>query len=151
MSRRSRLVQSWRRGGASAGAGDELQGIKRGLLELADIIAVNKADGDNVERANRAAMEYRTGLHILAAGHAGWEPQVLTLSARDNRGLDELWTKIGERYATLTKSGALGTRRADEPPSTERRGSGECESTNVTSASKLTACQITALPSEKNG
>ncbi len=59
-------------------------------------------------------MEYRTGLHILAAGHAGWEPQVLTLSARDNRGLDELWTKIGERYATLTKSGALGTHRAEQ-------------------------------------
>ena len=76
---------------AIPGAGDELQGIKRGLLELADIIAVNKADGDNVARAGRAAVEYRTGLHILAAGHANWEPQVLTLSARDNRGLDELW------------------------------------------------------------
>ena len=72
---------------AIPGAGDELQGIKRGLLELADIIAVNKADGDQVERANRAAMEYRTALHILAAGHPNWDPQVLTLSARDNKGL----------------------------------------------------------------
>src|SRR5512144_468152 len=97
---------------AIPGAGDELQGIKRGLLELADIIAVNKADGDNVARAGRAAVEYRTGLHILAAGHANWEPQVLTLSARDNRGLDELWAKIGERFAALKKSGALDTRRA---------------------------------------
>src|SRR5581483_4387764 len=79
---------------AIPGAGDELQGIKRGLLELADVIAVNKADGDNVERANRAAMEYRTGLHILAAGQKNWDPQVLTLSARDNRGLDELWAEI---------------------------------------------------------
>jgi len=55
---------------AIPGAGDELQGIKRGLLELADIVAVNKADGDQVERANRAAMEYRTALHILASGHS---------------------------------------------------------------------------------
>ena len=78
---------------AIPGAGDELQGIKRGLLELADIIAVNKADGDQVERANRAAIEYRTALHILASGHANWDPQVLTLSARDNqrtgRAVDE--------------------------------------------------------------
>jgi LAO/AO transport system kinase len=99
---------------AIPGAGDELQGIKRGLLELADIIAVNKADGDNVERANRAAMEYRTGLHILAAGQANWEPQVLTLSARDNRGLDELWAKIKDRYRALSGSGALQARRAEQ-------------------------------------
>ena len=99
---------------AIAGAGDELQGIKRGLLELADIIAVNKADGDNVERANRAAMEYKTALHILASGQSGWDPQVLTLSARDNQGLDALWQKVGERCAALKASGALAARRADQ-------------------------------------
>ncbi len=92
---------------AIPGAGDELQGIKRGLLELADIIAVNKADGDQVERANRAAMEYRAALHILAAGHTNWDPQVLTLSARDNKELDSLWAKIKERHAALNASGAL--------------------------------------------
>jgi GTPase len=96
------------------GAGDELQGIKRGLLELAEIIAVNKADGDQIERANRAAMEYRTGLHILAAGIQNWSPVVLTVSARDNRGLDELWIKIKERHAALVASGALAARRADQ-------------------------------------
>jgi GTPase len=96
------------------GAGDELQGIKRGLLELADIIAVNKADGDQIERANRAAMDYRTGLHILAAGHENWSPLVLTISARDNRGLDELWAKIKERHAALAASGDLAARRADQ-------------------------------------
>ena len=101
---------------AIPGAGDELQGIKRGLLELADIIAVNKADGDNVARAGRAAVEYRTGLHILAAGHANWEPQVLTLSARDNRGLDELWTKIGERYRRTRASRARLARAAPSRP-----------------------------------
>ena len=96
------------------GAGDELQGIKRGLLELADIIAVNKADGDQVERANRAAMEYRTALHILAAGNPNWSPLVLTVSARDNIGLDELWTKIEERHAAAEASGALDARRKDQ-------------------------------------
>jgi len=99
---------------AIPGAGDELQGIKRGLLELADIIAVNKADGDQVERANRAAMEYRTALHILAAGHTNWDPQVLTMSARDNKELDSLWAKIKERHAALNASGALLRRRADQ-------------------------------------
>jgi LAO/AO transport system kinase len=96
------------------GAGDELQGIKRGLLELADITAVNKADGDQVERANRAAMEYRTALHILAAGIPHWSPVVLTVSARDNTGLDELWTKIEERHAALKASGTLDARRKDQ-------------------------------------
>ena len=102
---------------AIPGAGDELQGIKRGLLELADIIAVNKADSDNVERANRAATEYKTALHILAAGHPNWEPSVLTMSARDNIGLDTLWKKITERRAALLKSGALTERRADQATS----------------------------------
>jgi LAO/AO transport system kinase len=96
------------------GAGDELQGIKRGLLELADVIAVNKADGDQVERANRAAVEYRTALHILAAGNPNWSPVVLTVSARDNAGLDELWEKVEERHTALRSSGALQARRADQ-------------------------------------
>jgi GTPase len=99
---------------AIPGAGDELQGIKRGLLELADVVAVNKAEGDQVERANRAAMEYRTALQILAAGNSNWDPQVLTLSARDNQGLDALWAKIIERHAALTASGALDERRRDQ-------------------------------------
>src|SRR5690349_24057147 len=99
---------------AIPGAGDELQGIKRGLLELAEIIAVNKADGDNIERANRAAMEYRTALHILAAGHCNWEPQVLTLSARDNTELDTLWQKVKDRHAVLSSSALLGKRRSDQ-------------------------------------
>ena len=102
---------------AIPGAGDELQGIKRGLLELADIVAVNKAEGDQVERANRAAMEYRTALHILASGQSNWDPQVLTLSARENRGLDALWNKITERHAALAASGALDARRRDQAAS----------------------------------
>jgi LAO/AO transport system kinase len=102
---------------AIPGAGDELQGIKRGLLELADVIAVNKADSDNVERANRAATEYRAALHILAASNAAWQPAVLTLSARDNRGLGELWDKVKECHAVLSESGVLDGRRADQAAS----------------------------------
>lgn len=99
---------------AIPGAGDELQGIKRGLLELSDIIAVNKAEDDQIERANRAAMEYRAALHILSSGHPNWDPQVLTISARDNRNLDALWQKIEERHKTLKASGALDRRRGDQ-------------------------------------
>jgi LAO/AO transport system kinase len=99
---------------AIPGAGDELQGIKRGLLELADIIAVNKADGDNVERANRAASEYRAALHILASGNTAWQPAVLTMSARDNAGLDTLWEKIGECRRSLSEAGVLDDRRAEQ-------------------------------------
>jgi LAO/AO transport system kinase len=99
---------------ALPGAGDELQGIKRGLLELADIIAVNKADGDNVERANRAASDYRAGLNILTAGNPGWSPSVLTVSAKNNTGLDDLWAKIEERRQQLVASGALDQRRSDQ-------------------------------------
>lgn len=99
---------------AIAGAGDELQGIKRGLLELADIIAVNKADGDNIDRAERAAAEYRAGLHILAAGNTNWSPQVLTVSALQNTGLDTLWQTITARHEALRESGALAARRRDQ-------------------------------------
>jgi LAO/AO transport system kinase len=59
-------------------------------------------------------MEYKTALHILAAGHPNWEPHVLTISARDNRGLDELWQKVEARHEALAKSGALAARRADQ-------------------------------------
>ncbi len=99
---------------AIPGAGDELQGIKRGLLELADVIAVNKADGDNIERAERAASEYRAGLHILAAGNPNWSPTVLTMSALQNTGLVALWEKIRERHDALQASGALAARRAEQ-------------------------------------
>jgi LAO/AO transport system kinase len=99
---------------AIPGAGDELQGIKRGLLELADIIAVNKAEGNQVERANRAAMEYKTALHILSAANPSWDPQVLTISARDNRGLDELWAKVVQRHQAMQGAGALEQRRSDQ-------------------------------------
>ena len=127
------------------GAGDELQGIKRGLLELADIIAVNKADGDQIERANRAAMDYRTGLHILAAGHENWSPLVLTISARDNRGLDELWAKIKERHAALAASGG-----SCRPP--RRSGGGlDARDFRAASAGRVQGQQAGEPPLERDG
>ena len=94
-----------------AGAGDELQGIKRGVLELADMMAVTKADGDNVPRATQAAADLKSALGILTPGSRNWMPPVLTVSARDNRGLDEIWAKIIEHRDVMTASGEFESRR----------------------------------------
>jgi LAO/AO transport system kinase len=97
-----------------AGGGDDLQGIKKGIIEIADIIAINKADGDNIARANQAAAEYRGALHIIAPADATWQPPVLTISGRDNTGLDTLWQTIERHRAAMQSSGAFATRRADQ-------------------------------------
>ena len=76
------------------GAGDELQGIKKGVVELADMIAVNKADGDNVKRAKAAAGEYRAALHILTPRSPTWAPPVVTYSALTGDGIAELWEQV---------------------------------------------------------
>src|SRR5476651_79276 len=76
-----------------AGAGDELQGIKKGIVELADMIAVNKADGDNIARANVAAADYRGALQILAPRSPTWSPPVATYSALTGDGISELWSQ----------------------------------------------------------
>jgi LAO/AO transport system kinase len=94
-----------------AGAGDDLQGIKKGIIELADIIAINKADGDNIPRATAAAAEYASALHILTPADAFWQPPVLTISGRDNHGLAKLWDTITAHRTTMTKAGAFQTRR----------------------------------------
>lgn len=96
------------------GGGDELQGIKKGVIEIADMIAVNKADGNNVERATRAASEYRSALHILTPASANWSPPVLTISGKSNTGLDTLWSKIEEHRETLTGSGEFQERRQNQ-------------------------------------
>jgi GTPase len=93
------------------GAGDELQGLKKGVIELADMIAVNKADGDNVARATAAAAEYRAALHILNPRSANWTPPVLTYSALTGAGIAELWRHVLAHRARLTASGELAARR----------------------------------------
>jgi len=96
------------------GAGDELQGLKKGIVELADMIAVNKADGDNVERARLAAAEYRAALNILAPHSATWSPPVVTYSALAQHGIVELWAQVLSHKAKMTESGELATRRRDQ-------------------------------------
>jgi LAO/AO transport system kinase len=92
------------------GAGDELQGIKRGLLELVDVIAVNKADGPTRLAAEQAAEQYRTALHALG-GRGDNLPAVLTCSALQEEGVDAVWEAVEHRHARLTASGALADRR----------------------------------------
>jgi LAO/AO transport system kinase len=93
------------------GAGDELQGIKKGVIELADMIAVNKADGDNIARAKAAAAEYRAALHILKPASATWSPPVITYSALTGDGLAAIWQNIGEYRRLSESSGELAGKR----------------------------------------
>jgi GTPase len=96
------------------GAGDELQGIKKGLVELADMIAVNKADGDNIMRARAAAAEYRAALHILSPRSPNWPVPVVTYSAKTGDGLADLWAKILEHREKLSASGEFAARRREQ-------------------------------------
>lgn len=94
-----------------AGGGDDLQGIKKGIIELADMIAINKADGDNVRRAERAAADYRHALQIFTPHDATWFPPVLTVSGIENRGLKDLWAKILEHREKMSATGQFRARR----------------------------------------
>jgi len=95
-----------------AGAGDELQGIKRGILELADLIAINKADGDNLQAAELARTEFERALQILRPeDEDGWTPKVVTSSGQTSAGLDEIWEIIGEHHELLSANGELEERR----------------------------------------
>src|SRR6201747_740796 len=96
------------------GAGDELQGIKKGLVELADMIAINKADGDNIKRANHAAADYRSALHILTPRSEHWHPPVLTYSALTGTGIDALWQTILDHRTAMNASGDFDARRRQE-------------------------------------
>jgi LAO/AO transport system kinase len=97
-----------------AGGGDDLQGIKKGIIELADIVGINKADGDNVARATRAVADYQAALHILTDATPEWHPPVLTLSGLNNIGLDHLWSDIERHRSALTASGAWASRRSNQ-------------------------------------
>jgi len=96
------------------GAGDELQGLKKGVIEIADMLAVNKADGDNVARAKAAAAEYRAALHIIAAPSPLWTPPVVTYSALTGAGIAALWAKVLEHREHMSAAGALAARRREQ-------------------------------------
>lgn len=97
-----------------AGAGDELQGIKKGVIEIADMLAINKADGDNVRRAEMAASEFRAALHILSPHSPDWSPPVQTCSALTGNGIEELWSRVLDHRGRMIKSGAFNARRRDQ-------------------------------------
>jgi GTPase len=99
---------------ALPGAGDELQALKKGVVELADMIAVNKADGDNLPRAKIAAAEYTAALHILSASSPNWSSPVVTCSALKQDGVADLWSKILDHRQRLTASGELKLRRGEQ-------------------------------------
>ncbi len=86
-----------------AGGGDELQGIKRGIMEMADLIVINKADGDNIHNAELAARGYKNALHLFPALQNGWVPDVVTTSAIKNTGIYNVWEKVSD-FIGLTKS-----------------------------------------------
>lgn len=110
---------------ASPGGGDELQGIKRGIMELADLVVVNKADGDLAAAAGRTAADYRNALHLLRPRWRAWTPRTMTCSALEGRGVAELWDEL-ERFRTaVTGSGELTEHRAAQAVAwlwTELRG-----------------------------
>jgi len=86
-----------------AGAGDELQGIKRGIMEMADGIAINKCDGSNVDKSRVAKTQYQNALHIFPSPESGWAPEAITCSSIENNGISEVWDMI-ERYAAFVKA-----------------------------------------------
>src|ERR1700691_3806252 len=96
------------------GAGDELQGLKKGVVELADMIAVNKADGDNILRAKAAAAEYRAALHILSPRSPHWSPPVVTYSALTRDGIAQMWALVLEHKDKLSAAGEIATRRGEQ-------------------------------------
>ena len=97
-----------------AGAGDELQGIKRGIMEMADAITINKADGDNINRAEMARVQYMNALHLFPPTESGWEPQVLTCSAVKKNGIDQIWNTINNYLDKVNGAGYFQHKRNEQ-------------------------------------
>lgn len=96
-----------------AGAGDELQGIKRGIMEMADAITINKADGNNIEKAGLARIQYMNALHLFPASESGWKPKVLICSAYLKTGISEIWDTI-DQYLDQVKANEYFQHRRNE-------------------------------------
>lgn len=103
------------------GAGDELQGIKRGVLELADIILITKSDGDLTNAANQAAAEYRHALTLLRPTEEDWTAPVMQVSAVENRGLESFWACLSDRHLAMNSNGLLAARRSRQALAILRR------------------------------
>jgi len=100
-----------------AGAGDELQGMKRGIVEMTDLIAFNKADGGNRQAAEAARRQYESALHLFSASATGWTPRVITCSARAREGIADIWDAIVEHNTWLTSTGQLSSLRNEQAKS----------------------------------
>ena len=92
--------------------GDELQGIKRGIMELADLIVVNKADGEQANSANQTMSDYRSALHFMKSRFANWQPSVMACSSLNNQGVDQVWQQVEAFRSVLTETGELEKSRA---------------------------------------
>jgi len=97
-----------------AGAGDELQGIKKGIIEIADAIAITKADGDNQNWAKKAKREYSNALHLFPVNESGWIPQVKICSAVENSGLEDIWKMINTYKEQMEVKGHFASKRAEQ-------------------------------------
>lgn len=97
-----------------AGAGDELQGIKRGIMEMADTILISKADGENVKKANIARLDYKNALHLFPANPNNWIPKVETLSSYDNHGIEKCWKIINDFTTQTTTNGFFESKRNEQ-------------------------------------
>lgn len=97
-----------------AGTGDELQGIKRGIMEMADGIVINKADGNNIEKAKLAQAHFRNALHLFPMPPSGWQPQVLTYSGYYEIGIGEVWKMIDDYIAFVKKNGYFDRKRVEQ-------------------------------------
>lgn len=97
-----------------SGAGDELQGIKRGIMELADLLVVTKADGDNVKAAKRAAAEYKNAMHLFPANDNGWIPTTSVCSALEQSGLDDIWKQIDTFVNRTQNNGWFSKNRLEQ-------------------------------------
>lgn len=96
-----------------AGAGDELQGIKKGIMEMADGVVITKADGENLKKANQAQAEFQHALHLFSDSDSGWKPKVITSSALEKSGIKETWQLI-EDYLALTKGNGFFNKSRDQ-------------------------------------
>ena len=97
-----------------SGAGDELQGIKRGIMEMADAIVINKADGDNVKRANLAKVEFNRALHLFPPKSSGWNPTVSTCSSITKDGIKEVWETISNYFELTKKNNFFEEKRQEQ-------------------------------------
>jgi len=97
-----------------AGAGDELQGIKRGIMEMADAISINKADGNNIHKAQLARVQFENALHLFPESPSGWIPKVLTCSSIEKTGIDTIWDNIMEYCSHTQQNGYFDQRRSEQ-------------------------------------